>query len=71
MSVFSESPGEILRNLFPENVAEVLAWAYAHWVTIVLTGEIIGAVVAVKMGNYRRGLGWLGAGLLTIWLGAY
>jgi len=52
-------------------VAEVLEWAYAHWVTIVLTGEIIGAVVAVKMGNYRRGLGWLGAGLLTIWLGAY
>ena len=71
MSVFSDSPGDILRSLLPADIAEVIEWTYAHWVTIVLTGEIIGAVVAVKMGNYRRGLGWLGAGLLTIWLGAY
>ena len=71
MSVLDESPGEILKGLLPGDVGEILQWAYDHWVTIVLTGEIIGAVIAVKMGNYRRGLGWLGAGLLTIWLGAY
>ena len=58
-------------DVVPTEILEAASWAYAHWVTIVLTGEIIGAVVAVKMGNYRRGLGWLGAGLLTIWLGAY
>ena len=54
-----------------DTVIQSLGWAYEHWVTLALTGEIVGAVVAVKMGKYRRGIGWLGAALITIWLGGY
>ncbi len=71
MSALDESPGGIFKGLLPDPAVALMDWAYNHWVTIVLTAEIIGAVVAVKMGNYRRGLAWLGAGLLTIWVGAY
>ena len=46
-------------------------WIRQNWVLLVLTGEIIGAVVAIKVGRYRRGLFWLVAALATIWLGAY
>ena len=52
-------------------VEEAVSWAQDYWMTLVLTGEIVGAVLAVKVGAYRRGLAWLGAALLTVWLGAY
>lgn len=54
-----------------ETVSPYLDWAKANWLTLVLTGEIIGAVVAIKTSNYRRGIGWLVAAILTIWAGAY
>ena len=52
-----------------ETVSPYLEWAKENWLTLVLSGEIVGAVLAVKMGSYRRGLAWLGAALATIWIG--
>ena len=52
-----------------ENIAPYVEWAKSNWLTIVLTGEIIGAVVAIKTCHYRRGFGWLLAALATIWIG--
>ena len=52
-----------------ENIAPYVEWAKTNWLTIVLTGEIVGAVVAIKTCHYRRGFGWLLAALATIWLG--
>ena len=61
----------MIPGLTYDNVAQSLEWVYDNWVTLVLTGEIIGAVLAVKVGAYKRGLAWLGAALLTVWVGAY
>ncbi len=44
-------------------------WVQAHWAPILLTGEIIGGVIAIKLGRYRRGVMWLIAALVTIWAG--
>ena len=44
-------------------------WLQGNWFPLVLSGEIVGAVIAVKLGRYRRGFGWLLAALATIWLG--
>ena len=55
---------------FIEEYQPVIDWLQYNWVTIVLTGEIVGAVLAVKCGHYRRGIGWLSAALITIWMGA-
>lgn len=52
-----------------EAVGPIAEWASEHWLSLVLTGEIVGAVMAIKVGSYRRGLCWLAAALLTIWLG--
>ena len=52
-----------------ETVTPYVEWLQNNWLTLVLTGEIVGAVVAVKMGRYKRGFGWLAAALATIWLG--
>ena len=52
-----------------ETVSPYVDWAKSNWLTIVLTGEIIGAVVAIKTCHYRRGFGWLRAALATIWIG--
>jgi len=52
-----------------EIVTPYVEWLQNNWLTLVLTGEIVGAVVAVKMGRYKRGFGWLAAALATIWLG--
>lgn len=49
----------------------VVEWAHENWLTLVLSGEIIGAVFAIKVGAYKRGVGWLVAALATVWLGAY
>lgn len=46
-------------------------WIGQNWLLLVLSGEIIGAVVAIKVGRYRRGLVWLVAALATIWVGAF
>ena len=58
-------------NQFCEDVQPYIDWIQTNWLTIVLTGEIIGAVVAVKMGKLKRGIGWLAAALVTIWAGGY
>ena len=52
-----------------ETISPYVEWAKTNWLTIVLTGEIIGAVVAIKTCHYRRGFGWLLAALATIWIG--
>ena len=58
-------------NQFCEDVQPYIDWIQTNWLTIVLTGEIVGAVVAVKMGKMKRGIGWLAAALITIWAGGY
>ncbi len=50
-------------------VEPYIEWARSNWMALVLTGEILGAVVAIKFGRYRLGLGWLVAALATIWMG--
>lgn len=55
---------------FADSVSPYLDWFGDHWFPLVLSGEIIGAVVAIKVGRYRRGLLWLAGALLTIWIGA-
>lgn len=52
-----------------DGVSTVVAWAADNWTPLLLTGEVIGAVVAIKMGRYSKGLLWLAAALLTIWVG--
>ncbi len=44
-------------------------WASANWVPLLLTGEIIGAVIAIKLGAWTKGLVWLLLALATIWIG--
>lgn len=56
---------------FVVEVSPYVEWIRQNWVLLVLTAEIVGAVVAIKLGRYRRGLIWLAAALATIWLGAY
>ncbi|AGI47842.1 hypothetical protein TALC_00847 [Thermoplasmatales archaeon BRNA1] len=65
---FIESVTEFYET-FVETVTPYVEWLQTNWLTLVLTGEIVGAVVAVKMGRYKRGFGWLAAALATIWLG--
>ena len=63
---------ESLKEFFEtvsETASPYIGWLQTNWLTVVLTGEIVGAVVAVKMGRYRRGFGWLAAALVTIWIG--
>jgi len=47
----------------------VVEWVKANWFPLVLSGEIIGSAVAIKVGQYRRGIMWMVAALATIWLG--
>ena len=54
---------------FSENISPYVEWLQGNWFPLVLSGEIVGAVIAVKLGRYRRGIGWLAAALATIWLG--
>ena len=54
---------------FAEEASPLVDWVKDNWILLVLTGEIVGAVVAVKFGRYRRGLLWLAAALATLWLG--
>ena len=54
---------------FSENISPYIEWLQGNWFPLVLSGEIVGAVIAVKLGRYRRGFGWLLADLATIWLG--
>ena len=54
---------------FSENISPYIEWLQGNWFPLVLSGEIVGAVIAVKLGRYRRGFGWLLAALATIWLG--
>lgn len=44
-------------------------WLSVHWAPLVLTGEMVGAVLAIKMGAYRLGIGWLVAAVATVWVG--
>ena len=54
---------------FSGKVSPYIEWLQDNWFPLVLSGEIVGAVIAVKLGRYRRGFGWLLAALATIWLG--
>ena len=54
---------------FSEKVSPYIEWLQGNWFPPVRSGEIVGAVIAVKLGRYRRGFGWLLAALATIWLG--
>lgn len=47
----------------------IAGWASGNWVPLLLTGEIIGAVIAIKLGAWTKGLGWLLLALATIWIG--
>lgn len=50
-------------------MSSLVSWAFANWTPLLLTVEIIGAVVAIKLGRYRKGVFWLVAALVTIWVG--
>ncbi len=52
-----------------EKAGPLVDWLSQNWIALVLTGEIIGAVLAIKVGAWRRGLCWLVAALATIWIG--
>ena len=54
---------------FAEEASPLVDWVKDNWILLVLTGEIVGAVVAINFGRYRRGLLWLAAALATLWLG--
>ena len=58
-------------NQFCEDVQPYIDWIKTNWLTLVLTGEIVGAFIALKMGKVKRGLGWLIAALATIWIGGF
>ena len=50
-------------------IEPVVQWFQDNWVTVALTGEMVGAVIAIRMGAYRRGIGWLVAAIATLWFG--
>lgn len=56
---------------YADNVSPFLDWIRGNWMLLVLSGEIVGAVLAIKMGRYRRGIVWLAAALATIRIGAF
>lgn len=56
---------------YADTASPYIDWIGQNWLLLVLSGEIIGAVVAIKVGRYRRGLVWLVAALATIWVGAF
>ncbi len=68
IGAFFDSCGEFFAAV-ENGLAPPIAWAQGHWLTIVLTAEIVGAVWAIKYGRYRRGFCWLLAALATIWIG--
>lgn len=56
---------------YADDVSPFLDWIRGNWMLLVLSGEIVGAVLAIKMGRYRRGIVWLAAALATVWVGAF
>ncbi len=52
-----------------EKVTPYIEWIQGNWFPLVLSAEIVGAVIAIKVGRYRRGICWLAAALATIWVG--
>ena len=52
-----------------ESLGSFMGWIKDNWFPLMLTMEIIGAVIAVKMGYYRKGVCFLIAALATIWIG--
>lgn len=51
-------------------LSPLVDFAREHWLALALTGEIVGAVIAIKLGRYWRGTAWLLAALATVWAGA-
>lgn len=49
-------------------IGPLMEWANQNWVALVLSGEIVGAAVAIKMGFYKRGILWLLVALATVWI---
>lgn len=58
---------ESIQNL-SDTIGPVIDWANTNWVALVLTGEIVGAAIAIKMRSYKRGILWLLIALATIWI---
>ena len=58
---------ELIQNL-SEWVGPLIGWANDNWMSLVLTGEIVGAAIAIKMRSYKRGILWLLIALATIWI---
>lgn len=56
---------------YVDEASPYINWIRDNWLLLVLTGEIVGAVFAVKVGMYRRGILWLGAALATLWVGVF
>ena len=52
-----------------DTLSPYIQWISDNWVAVALTGEIFGGVLAVILGRYRVGFGWLLAAVGTIWLG--
>ena len=42
---------------FSGKVSPYIEWLQGNWFPLVLSEEIVGAVIAVKLGRYRRGFG--------------
>ncbi len=53
-----------------EAAGSLIGFLQEHWLALALTGEIVGAVLAIKFGHYYRGIVWLLAALATVWAGA-
>ena len=51
-------------------MSPVIGFLQENWLALALTGEIVGAVIAIKFRHYCRGLMWLLAALATVWAGA-
>ena len=56
---------------FCDDMQPFIEWVQANWLTLVLTGEIAGAFIALRMGKMKKGLCWLAAALVTIWIGGF
>ena len=57
-------------NVTMDDIMNALTWMGQNWATLVLTGEMIGAVCFVKFGKIRKGILMLMMAIATVWIGA-
>ena len=53
-----------------DTLSPIIEFLQTNWLALALTGEIVGAAIALKFRHYFRGLVWLLAALATVWAGA-